>query len=107
VGEIALTTPFHASDAALRPRPADVISPQSARRGDLRAKCRRPQKAAPPPPGGFFDHAILHDCALAHATLLTGPAFAENVVAVSDFRPVTDVSLFFELFNGRLYGFGF
>ena len=30
----------------------------------------------------------------------------DNVVAVSDLRPVSDVALFFELLNGRFYGFG-
>ena len=45
--------------------------------------------------------------ALAHAVLpVLHFAGRENVVAVSDFRPVSDVALFFELFNGRLYGFG-
>jgi len=58
VGEIALTTPFHASDAAL-PRPADIISPPSGRRDDRGSKggdpSRRPHRRAATT-GGILRH---------------------------------------------------
>ena len=45
--------------------------------------------------------------ALAHAFLpILHFAGLENVVAVSHLRPVSEVALFLELFNGRFYGFG-
>ena len=56
----------------------------------------------------LFDHAPYETGrARAHAFLpVLRFVGLDDVVAVSDLRPVSDVALFLELFNGRFYGFG-